>query len=379
MKKTTHALRSQIANVFSSLIHLNRKKVEPTKSNHEKTYFFKNSETWNGLNEPLNNKTDLPINKIEKREGIYSWPSQSISEFSEVALLSKSGLAFDEYEVIYNANLPNKKSLKIEIKKNPSIIYNFMKNRPGSNTREKKPVLPLLSYRSDNIYHWISEYLPQLELLNKYRLETNEQPIVLLEANPPEWKLDSLDLFGYTEDYRKYMNVDELLLNRCLLCSSRIQSPEFLPSPRELRFLRKTIVGKTNLTEEIRSDLPRKIYISREKANNRRVVNQKEIKEYLESKGFVEYTLEDIGFIHQILLFRNAETVIAPHGAGLTHIIYPSSINVIEFIPQYYPSVYTVLANMLGHNYQPIIAKKVNSQEDMIVSKEDVDKSLHSV
>jgi hypothetical protein len=77
-----------------------------------------------------------------------------------------------------------------------------------------------------------------------------------------------------------------------------------------------------------------KIYITRRSAAKRRVLNEEDLLISLKDRGYSVYELELLTFEDQIRLFRSAKTVIGPHGAGLTWILFcrPSTA-VIEICP----------------------------------------------
>ncbi len=66
--------------------------------------------------------------------------------------------------------------------------------------------------------------------------------------------------------------------------------------------------------------LPRRIYIDRRGSGARRLANEDAVVAGLEAMGFVAVRLEALGFAEQVRLFRGAECVVGPHGAGLTNI-----------------------------------------------------------
>jgi hypothetical protein len=66
------------------------------------------------------------------------------------------------------------------------------------------------------------------------------------------------------------------------------------------------------------SDTPKKIYISRRKAQGRRVLNEEDLIEDFRSHGISTYVLEDMTFEDCIRLFHESHLVIGPHGAGLS-------------------------------------------------------------
>ena len=68
-----------------------------------------------------------------------------------------------------------------------------------------------------------------------------------------------------------------------------------------------------------------KIYISRGKADKRRIVNEEECVEVLEDYGFKSVYFEDHSFEEQVKIAMDAKYLISNHGAGLTNIMFMES------------------------------------------------------
>ncbi len=79
---------------------------------------------------------------------------------------------------------------------------------------------------------------------------------------------------------------------------------------------------------------PKRLYISRNDARLRRVLNEDDILPALEARGFKRVTLAGMPIARQVQLFRQAEAVAAPHGAGLAHIAWcKPGTKIVEFFP----------------------------------------------
>jgi capsular polysaccharide biosynthesis protein len=79
---------------------------------------------------------------------------------------------------------------------------------------------------------------------------------------------------------------------------------------------------------------PRRIYVSRDDARLRRVLNESEILPLLNEAEFEPVALSRLPIGRQVSLFRHAEAVVAPHGAGLAHIAWcRPGTKVVEFFP----------------------------------------------
>lgn len=68
------------------------------------------------------------------------------------------------------------------------------------------------------------------------------------------------------------------------------------------------------------SNTPEKVFISRR--NNRRLVNNQEVTEFLEKQGFTTYYFEDLSVAEKWSIARNAKTAVAVHGAGSSNFIF---------------------------------------------------------
>ena len=65
-----------------------------------------------------------------------------------------------------------------------------------------------------------------------------------------------------------------------------------------------------------------RLYISRRKAANRRIVNESEITPLLKEHGFQTVLCEDLSLAEQVGLFAKTTATIGGHGAGLTNLMY---------------------------------------------------------
>jgi hypothetical protein len=99
-----------------------------------------------------------------------------------------------------------------------------------------------------------------------------------------------------------------------------------------------------------------RIYVSR--AGRRRIFNEEEVRQCLESRGFTIIEDQPRSLREQISLFREAEVVVAPHGAALANILWcrPRAL-VLELANEsYYPPFYKNLADFCGLRNESILA-----------------------
>ncbi|NJL66205.1 MAG: DUF563 domain-containing protein [Microcoleus sp. SM1_3_4] len=109
----------------------------------------------------------------------------------------------------------------------------------------------------------------------------------------------------------------------------------------------KNLVDGSDRTNSI---YPDRIYISRSKCSYRQVINEEQVIEILSGFGFVSVLLESMTVWEQIALFSRTKVIIAPHGSGLTNIIFCSpGTKVIELAsPHYIRHYYWAIGQQLN-------------------------------
>lgn len=221
----------------------------------------------------------------------------------------------------------------------------------------------------DNHSHWLTAHLPKLLLLR----ERGELGTVLL----PPLRTESIDRS------LRMLGLD----------------PEAFPSfqmDRPLFVAELTVVGtdrfRPELLRKVRAaysgDLPtpkRRIYVSRARASRRRLLNEEEVWPLFEGKGFERVFMEDLPFEQQVTLMQETAVLAAPHGAGLTNMLFCSEgARVVEIADLSFPNPnFYALASGLGLPYWIVRAESVGEQHplerDMVVSKEAIQDVLLTV
>jgi capsular polysaccharide biosynthesis protein len=119
-------------------------------------------------------------------------------------------------------------------------------------------------------------------------------------------------------------------------------------------------------------DLNRKkkerIYVSRASAPKRRILNEEELIRTLEPYEFKAVELGSMTLAQQAQLFRDAEFVIGPHGAGLTNILFSNSCGVLELFPGACWNHYRWLAHAAGLRYGALVAGDGGKHDDFHIS-----------
>lgn len=130
-----------------------------------------------------------------------------------------------------------------------------------------------------------------------------------------------------------------------------------------------------------------KIYLSRAKAERRKIINENDLIAFLNKYGFTTLCFEDFTFEEQVSISYNAKYMIGLHGANLTNMLFmkPESY-VLEIRPEndIHNLCYYSLASSLNINYLYYFGKKnrkdASAQDsDLIIDLEGLKVELEKI
>ena len=203
-------------------------------------------------------------------------------------------------------------------------------------------------------YHWIFDILPRLELLRRSQIRFKEIDWFVVNSLNKPYQRETLKLLGIRED--KIIESDR---------HSHIQATELIvPSfpgyldwvpEGTIKFLRQAFLPQVGLNQSNRQ----KIYVSRAKAKNRQLVNEAQVSQFMAESGFRTVFLEEMSFLEQVAIFANAKIIVAPHGSGLTNLVFCSAnTQVIElFSPNYMRTDYWMISQQLNLQHYYVVGK----------------------
>lgn len=276
-----------------------------------------------------------------------------ICEVTNAELVGPAAVGFNETgNIILETTTPTY-SLENHLEGSVSIRALFLKSLYQVNVPQLDTAYSLVNAWSRSYWHWIIECLPRLEGVEFFQNQTGIKPVIIIEPNPTSWQIDSLKLLGYDLNDCVYWNKEKLQIKRLIVSSYRKQYDQVygIQSPSACRWVRQRVLS--NITENESSDIlfSSRIFVSRRKALSRKITNENDVIEALAKFGFVDYILEEISFLEQVKLFAQAKVVVAPHGAGLTNIIFAQNLTVIELISSSVPLSFSNISRGLGFQY----------------------------
>lgn len=214
-------------------------------------------------------------------------------------------------------------------------------------------VAVLSSPGGNTYFHWMVDVLPRIHLLRlgleRWGLDWGAIAGFLVNGTAQPFQSESLAALGIPLDRcwdstaQPHWQADRLLV------PSRPRWGTCAVAPWAFDFLRHTLPAALGVVPLGR----RRLYISRGSARRRRVLQEPQLIQRLQGYGFEAVQLEHLSLGEQIALFQSAEAIVAPHGAGLTNLVFcaPGTWVLEMFSPNYVSVSYWNISSQLGLNY----------------------------
>ena len=199
-----------------------------------------------------------------------------------------------------------------------------------------------------NYYHWLIDFLPRVLFARKEGQIGQRKLLVNSDLQP--YQLESLQLLGIPESQLLYVGPDEAVQLRSVLV------PNLLSATTVCHPLVRQMLLEAYPPTNAHARASR-IYLSRQDAATRRLVNEDAAKSLLARHGFASHSLASRSFQAQVDLFSHAEAAVAVHGAGMANTIFcrPGTRVVEIFSPLHKVSSMRMLAHIAGlkHAFVP--------------------------
>ncbi len=164
----------------------------------------------------------------------------------------------------------------------------------------------------------------------------------------------------------KNVNLTYVYLDDDLYKFENSKIPQFLNTLNSINILKSiiNIVPKKKLGFE-------KIYIRREDANYRNILNEADLIDKLKKNDFKVISTSQYDILDQINLFANAKIILSPYGSGLANIVFcKPGTKVYEISPgfnnindQNLSKRYEILCKLCNLNYHRFIADTVDTKK----------------
>ena len=232
----------------------------------------------------------------------------------------------------------------------------------------------LLAHHWFNYYHWLTETVLRLWVAK----EKGEKYVILLPLSFKsiqfvQQSLEALDLADV-----QYVKEGILRVKNLTLVENKPYCNHYFPS---LSKQIGTFFSEYVKDKKVRiPDIGDRIFISREKADRRKLVNENEVVQALSAYQFKSVAIEDLDFFQEVAILSKSKYLIGMHGAGLTNMMFmPQGSRVLELHREVYSysdlhsDVYWKLASALGHKYYYQFCEPANKKEDFFTADYHVD------
>ena len=149
--------------------------------------------------------------------------------------------------------------------------------------------------------------------------------------------------------------------------------------PRHLTAVRSAFA------DPVSAPASRRIMISRARSRGRRILNEAKLWAMLRERGFEKVRMEEQDFADQVAIMQGTRILLAPHGAGLTNMLFcPAGATIVELGDPEFPNPnFYAMAGALGHDYALIHTETTQAaralDRDLIVDVDDVARLLDRI
>jgi capsular polysaccharide biosynthesis protein len=216
--------------------------------------------------------------------------------------------------------------------------------------------------RPINFCHWLVDWLPRLACLGERA--GRDDTYVAVPPLDAAYQWETVRLCGFAPNRVIQLRPWQSVRARHLLVPSDLRStphPGHKAAPWLLQYLRGTVGYGAFLAGLNGPQRRSKLYVSRDSAIGRRVVNEVALLAALGRAGYRVMDANKVSIVEQIAAFATASHIVAPHGAGLANIVFcdPAATLIEMFPASYGTAAYYVLAAGLGMTYASYVATGV--------------------
>jgi hypothetical protein len=227
-----------------------------------------------------------------------------------------------------------------------------------------------------NYFHWMFNVLPRLELLRLAGIGLSAVDLFVVNRPRLPFQHETLARLGLIgtrllfADEGLHARADTLLVTSSLRFSGHY-------TPCVLAFLRREFLAEGGTAPAART----RLYVSREDARHRRLVNEAECLDVLRPLGFEKVTLSGMAVRDQAMLFSGAAVIVAPHGAGLANLVFcgPRTTVVELCSPSELRSHYLQLSHARGLEHHWVVGEHAGGRQDFRVRPRVLARALRSI
>ncbi len=189
----------------------------------------------------------------------------------------------------------------------------------GEPVRLKGRAFLLLNDAASNFYHWMCDILPRLYVAQLAGQRIDGFDWFITDAIDQAFQKETLSALGIPPE-KIFVGTARRHVAADVLCVTSLNDRSGMVHRESLAFVRDAMLRHFRIPAETQST--RRVFISRQEGQWRRIENWDAIEPILREFGFEIIASERLDMAEQVRLFREASHVIAGHGAGLANLMY---------------------------------------------------------
>ena len=258
----------------------------------------------------------------------------------------------------------------------PELHWTFRKFKLPRPTDLGGRSLILASTGGDSYFHWMTDVLPRVRLINEAGFEINSFDHFIINKLEAGYQKETLDYLKIpSKKIREIGTKPSGYLCEHAVLPSLPSFPGAVP-PETIHYVR-SIVPETSVQKGV------KLYIERGKSKRRRIPEEGRIIDWLKMQNFRIIDCGEMSVKDQAAAFAHAELIVAPHGGALTNLMFcREGTKVVELLSSKYPNpCYRNLCGIAGLPYIGIIgnSQKSESTSDLSDSSGVIETSLEDL
>ncbi len=208
-------------------------------------------------------------------------------------------------------------------------------------------------------YHWMADLLGKIALLRISGFDFNKIDKFVVNRCSLPFQQQTLSLLGF-EPHQLIESSQYPHIKAQTFIVPSLPGQVGVITPWVCEFLRQEFLPQAH---GVSTTYPTRIFMSRQTASYRRIVNEEELMACLSLLGFGQISLDQLSFLEQVKLMAGAEVVIAPHGAGLTNTVFcrPETKIIEIFCPEAVSVNYWILSNLRGLDYYYLLGDRLEN------------------
>lgn len=260
--------------------------------------------------------------------------------------------------------------------------------------------LSLLSEHGYNYYHFLTEILPRVVLLNQTPqflelVAKSGELTVLVDESVPQQVLQYLDIALDVAFKIHKVRADESYDCEALVyCSPFFDPMDNVDQDKALvedyyadEFALRLVKTLFDDAFESKLEPKRKFFLARKPNLARRMLNAEELECFMQERGFELIYPEDYSLAEQVSLFQQAECVVGASGAAFTNILHMSpGANALMFSASVSNTNYFLFqghADVAGVNLYHVLTTSVDDNhalhDDAVIDLDDLGLALQNI